>query len=778
MDDIKHPKTIINNKKVAASYQDEDLVTLGALYLQDQASKQPACICITKRRPKSCNCMKRFGTLSYDYCLSVSRYMILFAKKPKFDQQMTVIEWIGYAGAGGATGRRFRVPSLRSRDDIRDTLEDTNPLLKEIETSLICNSALMTILGYGQTFWNKVSVHAREGSVPQHGLLGRLAHNSISETQQMNLHLFFANIELHAEPTPMRFIREKTGTLTERDKKDIKLLPPYFTKRSLYRRYCYDQGWLVSTNHKGSPNKKKERDDKSWESLEVERGEICSWATFNVFWKRHYRTLSVGKPSADICNACHKYCNQLKFNQQKKEEKENKEDDDFSADGGDSDEQSVGIESSFCQPVDQTEDTNLLSVPVVVAESERIIMEAQQHVEDAKTMREYVNFKMKEAKESNKRDEWAARKDCIVADYCQNLALPHLGHSQPGETYYFSPLTVNCFGTADTSTDTPKMRAYVYTEGDGKKGGNNVASLLFKDIQDRGWVDEERGPREELTVVMDNCGGQNKNKMVLRMLGLLTELGLYRKVNVAFLVAGHTKNICDRLFNLLKLVYRKSNLYGMTGLLSVLDTAEDVTAVGVSPSDFHDWDALEDKIYKSLTTGTVNRTHLFQYNIGRPSILVTRDTAALSSYSAEQNLRKKMDEETRKTIIRDYKTHLVTLEAPGISPIKQFELWTKWRDYIPVEFRDVLCEKPTEAAYAAMEKTNDAKKEKAKMNRAAKRKRQQDDESQREQSLQAPTVATLDHSTQNVESQRDDATPSDQSNLDSVTKTLHPSTPS
>eukprot|EP00977_Amphora_coffeiformis_P026919 scaffold31684_cov139-Amphora_coffeaeformis.AAC.1 len=313
-----------------------------------------------------------------------------------------------------------------------------------------------------------------------------------------------------------------------------------------------------------------------WNDLQIERGDICSWTTFNVFWKKNYRTLSVGKPSEDIYNACHKYRNQLKFNQQNKE---NKVDDDVSIGRGESDADSDVDASIFCQAVGQTDINSLLSVPANVTESERIIQEAQQHVEDAKMQREYVNFKMKEAKHSLRTDNWPERKDCIVADYCQNLALPHLGHSQPGETYYFSPLTVCCFGTADTATDKPQMRAYVYSEGDGKKGGNNVASLLFKDLHDRGWVDKEKGPREELTVVMDNCAGQNKNKMVLRMLALVTELGIYKRVNVAFLVAGHTKNICDRLFNLLKLVYRKSNLFGMHQLLGVLNMAEDVTAI-------------------------------------------------------------------------------------------------------------------------------------------------------------------------------------------------------
>ena len=32
--------------------------------------------------------------------------------------------------------------------------------------------------------------------------------------------------------------------------------------------------------------------------------------------------------------------------------------------------------------------------------------------------------------------------------------------------------------------------------------------------------------------------------------------------------------------------------------------------------------------------------------------------------------------------------------ALGISEIKQFELYTKWRDYLPVEYRDIMCPKP------------------------------------------------------------------------------------
>jgi hypothetical protein len=44
---------------------------------------------------------------------------------------------------------------------------------------------------------------------------------------------------------------------------------------------------------------------------------------------------------------------------------------------------------------------------------------------------------------------------------------------------------------------------------------------------------------------MDNCGGQNKNKYVLRLATLFVELEYYQRVNIIFLVAGHIQNAAD-----------------------------------------------------------------------------------------------------------------------------------------------------------------------------------------------------------------------------------------
>ena len=447
--------------------------------------------------------------------------------------------------------------------------------------------------------------------------------------------------------------------------------------------------------------------------------------------------------------------------------------DNFNEEGGD-DRQS---EETQANPLDSA--VCVLAVPPEVMNNESIIEEARQHVNDAKVMREYANMKMKEARELKAASPpWGQSKDCLVADYCQNMSLPHQGMTQPGDTYYFSPLTINCFGTADTGFENPKMRAYVYDEGTAKKGGNNVASLLYKDIHERGWIDKEQGPREELTVIMDNCAGQNKNKMVMRMFAWLVETGAYERINIAFLVSGHTKNVCDRLFNILKLTYRKINVYTFNQLTKVLNTAEDVVPVPVRADEFHDWDAFEDSIYKQITSGTVYRTHLFQFNAKQPGILLTKDTAAPNSTQRQQQLVKKMNTEERAAIVANYKDYLHTLQTPGIKPIKQYELWHKWRPYVPAEYQDILCPRPCQEIINSIKKNNAERGQKAAAKKKGAKRQRSDTMKDNNEPAKGTTVPQMEESTQNVENDRDDGEPSLQMSLDSITTTLNAESPS
>ena len=165
------------------------------------------------------------------------------------------------------------------------------------------------------------------------------------------------------------------------------------------------------------------------------------------------------------------------------------------------------------------------------------------------------------------RDAWldtphTLRTYCFVVDYGQNMELPVYNLEQPGLTYYYSPLSIFNLGVVNHahkySDKEPRehMFAHVYHEGVAKKGANNVASLIVKTLVKEKIIREDQ-IGGELVIVFDNCSGQNKNNTILKLMVFLVECGYFKDVWFVFLIVGHTKNAADRLFNLLKQMYRK-----------------------------------------------------------------------------------------------------------------------------------------------------------------------------------------------------------------------------
>ncbi|KAG7371480.1 hypothetical protein IV203_020050 [Nitzschia inconspicua] len=92
---------------------------------------------------------------------------------------------------------------------------------------------------------------------------------------------------------------------------------------------------------------------------------------------------------------------------------------------------------------------------------------------------------------------------------------------------------------------------------------------------------------KELNVVMDNCAGQNKNNHVLLLAPYLVEMGYFRTVNMLFLVAGHTKNVCDRRFNNLKMVYHNAQVFTFDQAVEILGRSQHVHVWKIDPQN--DW---------------------------------------------------------------------------------------------------------------------------------------------------------------------------------------------
>ena len=72
----------------------------------------------------------------------------------------------------------------------------------------------------------------------------------------------------------------------------------------------------------------------------------------------------------------------------------------------------------------------------------------------------------------------------------------------------------------------------------------------------------------------------------LKLLVFLVELKYFKKVQLMFLIIGHTKNACDHLFNALKNLYRQENIYTFPQLLIRLDKSDKVTVTESVEADF------------------------------------------------------------------------------------------------------------------------------------------------------------------------------------------------
>ena len=195
-----------------------------------------------------------------------------------------------------------------------------------------------------------------------------------------------------------------------------------------------------------------------------------------------------------------------------------------------------------------------------------MLIRAAVHVKSARVQRLLYRYYVSKARSHAEQQlPHHLRSRTFVVDYGQNMELPVFNASQPGSSYYYSPLGVYNLGVVDHAHDygggvfKDHMYTHVYREGIAKKGANNVASLIMKTLTAIQAVREDE-IGGELNIIFDNCTGQNKNNTILKLILYLTECAYFKQVNFVFLIVGHTKNAADRLFNALKMKYREHNI--------------------------------------------------------------------------------------------------------------------------------------------------------------------------------------------------------------------------
>lgn len=136
-------------------------------------------------------------------------------------------------------------------------------------------------------------------------------------------------------------------------------------------------------------------------------------------------------------------------------------------------------------------------------------------------------------------------------DFMQNLPLPHL---QTNAVFFARQLWYYVFGVHDLSNDDVSL--YVYHECVGKKGQNDVTSLLFHYLHSK-----SDDLEDDLVLISDGCSGQNKNYAMVHFLYMLVHcFKMFQRITYIFPIRGHSYLPNDQDFSIVEKKKRKATI--------------------------------------------------------------------------------------------------------------------------------------------------------------------------------------------------------------------------
>ena len=126
---------------------------------------------------------------------------------------------------------------------------------------------------------------------------------------------------------------------------------------------------------------------------------------------------------------------------------------------------------------------------------------------------------------------------------CQNILFPGFKGEKLVPTYYLLP--ANIYGLGINYASNNICSVYNWTEFEGNKGMDNIASCLFRWLNAKGYYYQSYGKNNKtpkITIIFDNCGGHNKNNVMILFLNMIKEGELFGTDNLHLYIKGHTNN--------------------------------------------------------------------------------------------------------------------------------------------------------------------------------------------------------------------------------------------
>ncbi len=117
--------------------------------------------------------------------------------------------------------------------------------------------------------------------------------------------------------------------------------------------------------------------------------------------------------------------------------------------------------------------------------------------------------------------------------------------------------------------------------------------------------------------------------------------------------------------------------------------SENVEVLPMEEADWENWDTFLDVFYMRFQSGTVQCSHVFSVGKETGETVMSLCEADGEQVTTRKFKRGKATVEVRCQAMKE--TTRDNIPFPGIKEIKQVELFTKWREYVPADFKDEMC---------------------------------------------------------------------------------------
>lgn len=202
-------------------------------------------------------------------------------------------------------------------------------------------------------------------------------------------------------------------------------------------------------------------------------------------------------------------------------------------------------------------------------------------------------------------------------DFAQQIFIPN-SSQQVGPLYFLVPYKLALFGVMCEPVG--KMVIYVIPEAVlVSKGSNMVISLLHH------FLSKYSSGETQMFLNADNCVGQNKNSTVMQYMMWRVATAANKHVEVAFMVAGHTKFGPDFGFGVFKRLYRRADVNTVTDVCRLIESSKLLLAepVGSESGDVlipcYDWQSKFASMNKIVG---IKKFHHFIFDSTRPGSML------------------------------------------------------------------------------------------------------------------------------------------------------------